>query len=873
MTEVTLEHPVCVSVGAYTKDKKWQRWEGDVGAFFDAYFSRHMPGPKDGPCITQGPLVGPERASANIQENTVIILDFDNGIDLDTLQNKLEEAGLGAIIWTTHSHLKTESEISQSALDKFIDAENLDDHDLIAAAQRYLATKKKVAASVVESVHDVALVHREGGAKYVVSHEPMQRWKVLCFLAEPFKFVLPGAKQKDRIDEWKRRYIGFAERFGADTADTKCSDPARLQYLPRYASGTDPEDHFITSVEGRCVGLDDMPYHQTARERQAAARSEIGSLTADLQTGPARSENAPADAVVYQTPGLGRFLGKYGKGFLAKDWLASVVEPRNVVDDSKTEFECPLDHMHSNAGDANDRAFFATNAEPLSEPPVHWTMFCGHATCSDHTKSDRAQYLDAACVKYGITSAEELEEFVDTAFAEEANAGPQFTTGRGGDPRPTDPHNCNEVMRVEDIRVTYDLFTDQAMISGLARENGPLNDHSVREFRAICNDKYDFYPSKDLAWDVLLEAGRAEYIDTQRNYIKLLPKWDNVPRIETFLIDYAGAEDTELNREFTKVFFLGLVHRALNPGCQFDNVLILEGPQGIGKSTVLRTLVPNEDWFCDSGSAKDDIKVLLEKTKGKWLVEIPEFAGMKFAEIEHVKATLTRRVDESRMAYDRAATSRPRRFIFAITTNRQDYLRDTSGNRRFMPVWCSKNIPIEKVASIRDQLYAEAVALVQQGALPNVNPKLWAAAAEVQSARLEENEYAAKLEPAFKGKAGRVKCADVYEWLGLNAGASSLQFKQKRVTECMETFGYAKRQSNWGDSVLKTFVRVPTDWTAKGGKGGGYVNSAGAEVVLPQFVLGVQGWTGGLHTTPDGASAGVVEVISERPSGLLDKGR
>ena len=145
-------------------------------------------------------------------------------------------------------------------------------------------------------------------------------------------------------------------------------------------------------------------------------------------------------------------------------------------------------------------------------------------------------------------------------------------------------------------------------------------------------------------------------------------KWDGTPRIETAIIDYLGAEDTPLIREQTKLWFVAAVARAFEPGCKFDNVLTLPGPQGIGKSTFFKVI--GDRWFNDSFSFASGDKEKVETITNGWIIEISELNGMKRAnDAEAAKAFLSRRSDCMRPAYGRKPIEYLRHNVFAATTN------------------------------------------------------------------------------------------------------------------------------------------------------------------------------------------------------------
>lgn len=168
-----------------------------------------------------------------------------------------------------------------------------------------------------------------------------------------------------------------------------------------------------------------------------------------------------------------------------------------------------------------------------------------------------------------------------------------------------------------------------------------------------------------------------------REFIENLPEWDKVPRVDTLLIDYLGADDNEYVRAVTRKTLCAAIKRVLYPGCKFDSMLVLNGPQGVGKSTLIAKLAG--EWFSDSlnlGDTKD--KTAAEKLQGYWILEIGELAGLKKAEVETLRSFLSRQNDIYRAAFGKRATPHLRQCVFFGTTNAESgYLRDTTGNRRF----------------------------------------------------------------------------------------------------------------------------------------------------------------------------------------------
>lgn len=203
-------------------------------------------------------------------------------------------------------------------------------------------------------------------------------------------------------------------------------------------------------------------------------------------------------------------------------------------------------------------------------------------------------------------------------------------------------------------------------------------------------------------------VGRRDSINPLTDYLDNL-QWDGTPRLETWLATYGGAVDNQYNRVVGRKWMLSAVARAYEPGCKVDTCMILEGAQGKGKSTLLRMLSPDPAWFSDTPieiGSKDAYVAL----RGKWIIELPELASLKKADLDRTKAFFSSPVDSYRPPYGREQVTVPRTAIFAGTVNLGEYLNDATGARRFMPIK-SGTIDIATLVEDRDQLWAEAVAI------------------------------------------------------------------------------------------------------------------------------------------------------------------
>ena len=187
-------------------------------------------------------------------------------------------------------------------------------------------------------------------------------------------------------------------------------------------------------------------------------------------------------------------------------------------------------------------------------------------------------------------------------------------------------------------------------------------------------------------------------------------RWDRQPRLDTLFIDYLGAEDTPYTRAVTRKAFTAAVARAMNPGCKYDNMLILCGPQGIGKSTILDKM--SHGWFNDSIRTFEG-KEASELLQGVWIIEVAELDAFRRTDVSCIKQFLSLTSDRYRQAYGRNVTEFKRRCVFFGTCNNIDFLQDTTGNRRFWPVDTRAQMPTKDgfndlTSDEIDQVWAEA---------------------------------------------------------------------------------------------------------------------------------------------------------------------
>ena len=197
-----------------------------------------------------------------------------------------------------------------------------------------------------------------------------------------------------------------------------------------------------------------------------------------------------------------------------------------------------------------------------------------------------------------------------------------------------------------------------------------------------------------------------------RDYLRSL-SWDGTARLDRMLATYFGAKDTTYTRGVGSRWMISAVARVMEPGCQADCTLVLEGEQGGGKSTGLEALA-SKPWFADTGVSPGD-KDSYQSLRRKWVYELGELTSVKGRDVERVKAFLSARSDNYRASYGRRNRDYPRQVVFAGSTNEREYLIDRTGNRRFWPVRGGLLVDVAGLLASRDQLWAEAVARYEAG--------------------------------------------------------------------------------------------------------------------------------------------------------------
>jgi Virulence-associated protein E/RepB DNA-primase from phage plasmid len=399
-----------------------------------------------------------------------------------------------------------------------------------------------------------------------------------------------------------------------------------------------------------------------------------------------------------------------------------------------------------------------------------------------------------------------------------------------GRPRPT-MRNAMVAMQRLGLLFAHDLFRYRKTVEGVLIQEyqGNLSDDACSALRHTIIDQFGFDVGKESTRDAAETLAISNAFHPIRNYLDSL-QWDGSPRLDGWMSTYLGAQKSPLNSAIGRIVLIAAVRRVRSPGVKFDTILVLEGKQGVGKSSAVKILAGSEN-FSDQNILTLESKGQMELLEGVWIYELCELEGLSRAETTKVKAFASRSVDHGRPAYGRFKERRPRQTVLIGTTNEDQYLRDVTGNRRFWPVKVGK-IDLEALQRDRDQLFAEAAYWEEKEESLVLPEELWSAAQTEQEARVDDDPWTdilSKLHPSDLDQvAGMVRVAST-RLLGINLGLETdrqQQFHLKRLAGLMRKLGwegpspikmedgsvvrgYQRRLSDWGNPDDPSFKHNP----------------------------------------------------------------
>ena len=350
--------------------------------------------------------------------------------------------------------------------------------------------------------------------------------------------------------------------------------------------------------------------------------------------------------------------------------------------------------------------------------------------------------------------------------------------------------NIRIAMKQLGVTVRHDAFQDRSTIAGLEGFE-LLDDRAIDRLWLTIDERFGFRPTREFLWTVVADEARRNCSHPVRDYLDGL-RWDGQNRIDRWLINYAGADDTSYVRAVGALTLVAAVRRIRQPGCKFDEMPVFQSAQGLEKSSALSILAINPEWFSDDLPLTADSKAVIERLKGRWIVEAAELKGMRKSDIEHLKAFLSRTVDRARLSYDRSISELKRQCIIIGTTNFDEFLRDQTGNRRYWPVAVGA-FDLAKLKGDRDQLWAEAAAREAQGVSIRLPRELWAIAAKEQEERMIDEPWIEVIQKALGETNGKLLTSDVWRIVNIPT-AQRTQAHNERVGIAMRACGWKRKK-------------------------------------------------------------------------------
>lgn len=347
----------------------------------------------------------------------------------------------------------------------------------------------------------------------------------------------------------------------------------------------------------------------------------------------------------------------------------------------------------------------------------------GHLGKEGSTKEmNKLICADKECIKDMVTPDADLDDFDDYGDAVKSDSTKEVTElvwdldGKGN--KQVTVNNFVNAFKSDPLLnglLAYDMlketivFTRPSFTAKGSKKGDLVNDTDISIIKGRIERVHGIYNDAKLN-DAIEQVSSDNAFHPIKLYLESLT-WDGVPRIDTFLVDYMGAEDNAYTREAFRKMLLAAVTRIYEPGRKFDTALVLYSEQGVGKSTLIQRL--SKGWFNDSLTNLSG-KESYEAIQFAWLVELAELSALRKSDIEAVKNFISKREDTYRGAYARRVKTHKRQCVFFGSTNDDEFLKDATGNRRFFPVEVKRTRKTRLIFepefdAIVDQLWAEAM--------------------------------------------------------------------------------------------------------------------------------------------------------------------
>ncbi len=391
-----------LAVGQNMQDKEFVNYALTKNQWISNLRSAVRVGKKDGRCLLQGRLVHQSsRKAKNMIENSILMLDIDVGMSQDAIEELLQKAKLGAVIWSTHSHLSDQSYIPERALISWAKKKNItiasDDDQTLKSAVAYLREVKGYLPDVLEGATYSGRIARDGGLVFAIRHKPIPKFRVMFFLKDRFSFSKDASgnpqSQDERIALWTEGYASVAKAIGIPY-DKSCVDPARLMFTPRRPKEESP--YVFEVIPGEDLDFD---HYLSLADKPGLHGPNASGSRVDQGAKDRRATRHDPDE--FKTPGLVKFVATH-PDFDAVSWAESL-NPDDRREGGPASgganWTCPNADNHSDGGKPEDTAFaiFQPN-----DGQGQWGMSCLHQTCIAMSNNDRVWFLDQLCQKYQV---------------------------------------------------------------------------------------------------------------------------------------------------------------------------------------------------------------------------------------------------------------------------------------------------------------------------------------------------------------------------------------------------------------------------------------------------------------------------------------
>lgn len=507
--------------------------------------------------------------------------------------------------------------------------------------------------------------------------------------------------------------------------------------------------------------------------------------------------------------------------FLAEnDWV------RDWDRDGRVHVRCPWEHEHTSDSGPTATSWFPAGVGGFMQG--HFK--CLHAHCAHRTDDqfkdiigyNEAQFEvmphGAAPVADGDPAAEfevmdEQGQAVALPAQHDSVPWPVFSRDRAGRIEPTMENTVRALERHDfcGARLAYDEFKDATMIAW-GDQWRPLKDTDYTDLRRALERRGFKSAGKEMVRDAALKVADANRFDSAIQWARSLV-WDGVPRIDSFFPTFFGVEDTPYARAVGTYLWTALAGRAVVPGCKVDMVPVLISGQGTGKTTMVEALAPTDEAFVEINLEHRDAD-LARSLRGKLVAELAELRGLATRDAEGIKAWVSRRVEEWTPKYIEFATRYPRRFVSIGTGNNHEFLDDDTGERRWLPLHVGQ-VDVEGIRAVRDQLWAEGVALFDEGGVQWRDAQ--SLAVEVHGEFKVRDPWHDAIEAWLRtdgmdGDSGTLRGAGAVKMLDVAVGALRLDVRfiarkdELRVAKVLRALGYEKKVVRKGNGLAKMWV-------------------------------------------------------------------